>query len=196
MHTVPLIATNVAQTFMRQFLKPRDLCIDATAGNGYDTVFLCRQVRDHGQVLAIDIQASALEATARRLDKEAIVSGFQLVQGDHSQLNSLVPEEWKERTRVICFNLGFLPRGDKKLTTQSATTIPALQSALPLLAPGGLLCVTAYPGHEEGAQETKAVDTLFSNLSGESHTVHRFSTLNTTRPAPVVYAVSRLPTNA
>lgn len=50
-------------------LKPGCKCIDATAGRGHDTAFLCSLVGETGEVAAFDVQQEALDSTAKRLEE-------------------------------------------------------------------------------------------------------------------------------
>lgn len=61
--------------------------IDATAGNGHDTEFLARAVGEAGEVLAIDLQPAALEATLKRLGEDpGLARRVRVIQGDHAHL--------------------------------------------------------------------------------------------------------------
>lgn len=52
--------------------------------------------------------------------------------------------------RLVTFNLGYLPGGDKNLITKVDTTLQALQAASNVLQPGGLISIVAYVGHPGG----------------------------------------------
>ena len=56
-----------AHYLVQKVLKPGDWAIDATAGNGKDTLFLAKTVTKSGQVFAFDIQDQALEMTRNLL---------------------------------------------------------------------------------------------------------------------------------
>ena len=99
---------------------------------------LRRQVGQRGQVMAIDIQAAAIDATRLRLREEGLEDGCSLVLDDHSRLAMIAPKSWRGHTQVISFNLGYLPGGDKECTTRTSSTMDALVAALELLAPGTL----------------------------------------------------------
>lgn len=83
-------------------------------------------------------------------------------QGCHSQF----PEEiLPHSVRLIVYNLGYLPSGgNKKITTQKSTTLKSLEKALVLLQPGGVISITCYPGHAEGAQEMEEVIAFAAKL--------------------------------
>lgn len=72
-----------------------------------------------------------------------------------------VPVHLVGRVRLVMFNLGYLPGGDKSLTTTATETSRAIQSAIELIAPDGLICVLAYRGHPEGRAEVRALETVF-----------------------------------
>lgn len=144
------------RTLLHELLRPGDWVIDATAGNGHDTVFMAQRVEPTGRVWAIDIQPSAIESTRSRLpeDWNHLVT---VIPGDHSQIRQLLPEIPDATVRAIVFNLGYLPGSDHQLVTQTTTTLEALQQSLTLLEEGGKILVVAYRGHPEGAAEATAI---------------------------------------
>lgn len=148
--------TKLAHSIVRRAVRSGDTVIDATAGNGHDTVFLSACTGPSGRVLAIDVQAEAIQSTQARLESEA-VSNVTLHKDDHSKvLKSL--QESSEVVGAIMFNLGYLPGGDKQRTTKSVTTTEAIAAGLSLLRPGGVMTVVAYRGHAGGQEEARAVE--------------------------------------
>lgn len=155
MHRRPL--TQLAQQRLAALLRPGDLAIDATAGNGHDTVFLAQQVGPAGHVHAFDIQQSALDACAARLKQAGVADRVQLHLAGHQQMLAWVPQDWIGRVSAVTFNFGYLPGGDKTLVTLPATTLAALAQARQLLRPGGCLSLMVYRGHPGGQEEADAV---------------------------------------
>jgi glycine oxidase len=148
--------TKLAHSIVRRAVRFGDTVVDATAGNGHDTVFLSACTGPTGRVLAIDIQAEAIQSTQTRLVTEA-VSNVTLHQGDHSKvLNGL--QESSEVVGAIMFNLGYLPGGDKQRTTSASTTTEAIAAGVSLLKSGGVMTVVAYRGHAGGQEEARAVE--------------------------------------
>lgn len=147
------------------------LAVDATAGNGHDTLFLAQTVGTEGLVVAFDIQPEALEATRLRLADEGLEQRVQLVLAGHEHMEKQLSERlfvsgssseqdayWLHgQAAAVMFNLGFLPGSDKHTTTHPETTLPALNAATHLLAPHGLLSVHMYTGHPGGHEEGQAV---------------------------------------
>ncbi|BCX89615.1 hypothetical protein MIN45_P1988 [Methylomarinovum tepidoasis] len=149
--------TDLAQHAIAARLHPGDTAIDATAGNGHDTLFLARRVGENGRVLAFDVQPRALRQARERLRQAGLTARVTWHCLGHEHMDQTVPEDWRPRLRAVMFNLGYLPRGDKRLITTAATTTAALEKALALLAPGGRISLIAYTGHPGGRQECEAV---------------------------------------
>ncbi len=138
-------------------LQPGDIALDATAGNGHDTLALARRVGREGLVFAIDRQLEAIEATRKRLVENGCDERCQLIEGDHAAQLAKLTAQYSGKIRAITFNLGYLPGSDKTITTSSSSTRTALDEAAQLLAEEGGLFVTAYRGHPGGIDEAAAV---------------------------------------
>lgn len=159
--SIPL--TERAQAAVRAVIGLGDAVIDATVGNGYDTQFLAEQVGPSGVVHGFDIQSSALAATATRL-LAAGLNNVQLWNRDHADMLSVVPAELYGGVAAVMFNLGYLPGGDKKITTRETSTRAAIDQAAVLLRPGGVISILVYTGHDQGAAEAQAVASLVDQL--------------------------------
>lgn len=146
-----------AQRIIGERIAQGDFVIDATAGNGHDTVFLAEQVGEHGIVYAIDIQASAIEQVRHRLSERLLLDRVRLSVSDHRHVEQLVAPEHQGRIACAVFNLGYLPFGDKAITTAQASTLAALDGVSSLLRSNGLMTILAYVGHPGGREEAQAV---------------------------------------
>jgi Putative rRNA methylase len=124
------------------------LAIDATVGNGYDTLHLAKVAGGEGRVWGFDVQALALTAARGRLAEAGVDENVTLIQDCHADMAKAVPEEYHGKISAIMFNLGYLPKGDHSIVTKAETTIPALEAALMLLRRGGVATVLMYSGHE------------------------------------------------
>jgi len=155
--------TDIAQQAIRSAVRAGDLAIDATAGNGHDTLFLAETVGPGGTVWACDLQEGAIAATRRLLDEKGIGT-VRLIRGDHGALLDELRKDAAGRVAAIMFNLGYLPGADKSITTTAESTGTALSHALELLRPGGVLTIVAYPGHAAGARESDVVDAFRDRL--------------------------------
>ncbi|MFP6901690.1 MAG: class I SAM-dependent methyltransferase [Opitutales bacterium] len=149
---------------LAKILRPGDLAIDATAGNGHDVAFLAQLVGESGQVSAFDVQSAALAATEKRLEALGALARCSLHHLPHERMAEVLPPEIRGRVKAIVFNLGYLPGGNKSIVTTTENTLVALETSLDCLAPGGLLAVTAYRGHPGGMQEALAVEDRLASL--------------------------------
>ncbi len=183
--------TTQCHDICREVLQPGDIAIDATSGNGHDTLFLAQQVGATGKVYAFDIQTSAIEATTKRLE-QAEVNNVVLINKNHAQMHPSVQEKHHGQIAVVMFNLGYLPGGDKLLVTQSASTISAIEQSLNLLRAGGLLTVLAYTGHAGGQDETHAVSQLLKSLDQTDFSVTQISAQAESISPPQLFVVHKM----
>lgn len=182
-----------AQELAAQRILPGDVCIDATAGNGVDTLFLAKAAGSGGMVHAFDIQETALQNTLERLSRELSMryTGIQLHLASHDRMPELVPAEQHGQVAAIMFNLGYLPGSDHTVITRPDTTLPALQAALALLRSGGVLTIAIYPGHEGGREEAAAVEAWAAGLAQKEYQVLCYRFLNQQNNPPYLLAVEK-----
>ena len=165
--------TAMAQAAVAERLAPGMSVVDATVGNGHDTLFLARQVGATGQVYGFDLQARALAAASVRLAAAGVADRVSLIHAGHETMAEHLPATLQGRVQAIMFNLGYLPGSDRQCITRAASTLPALRQALGWLAPGGLLTVLAYRGHAGGTEEADAVARWLQGLEPSAYQVAR-----------------------
>jgi hypothetical protein len=107
-------------------------------------------------------------------------------------MNQHVPASAKGRVGAIMFNLGYLPGGDKALTTEPETTLAALEHAVHYLRPGGVITVVQYVGHEGGAAEAEAVDAWAADLNQARFQALSYRFVNQRNAPPRLLAVERI----
>ena len=181
-----------AHALIAEVLQPGDCAIDATLGNGHDTLFLARCVGLGGKVFGFDIQQAALDATWQRLDEAGLSAALSLYHAGHELLHMLVPEPYHGRVRAVMFNLGYLPGGDKLHITHIPTTLAALNGAAQLLQEGGRISVLAYTGHAGGREEAESVKAWARALSPVSFSVRIETLPGTSTSAPELILIERL----
>ncbi len=175
---------DLAHKYWSETIRPGDTVVDATCGNGHDTLQLARLVGAEGKVYAYDIQPQAIATTRTLLQNEGMLDRVQLCQMSHEDL-SVIPSP-----RAVIYNLGYLPRSDKSITTQAETTLLSITQALKKLQNGGILSITAYPGHPEGLLEKNALQQRLMTLAPQewSCTFHQW--LNR-QAAPCLFLIQR-----
>ena len=127
--------------------------VDATMGNGHDTKWLCELVGESGRVYAFDVQPEAVERTRERLEMAGVLERARLFCAGHETIAQRIAEP----VDAIVFNLGWLPGAEHGVTTQTPTTLQAVNAALSILKEDGLMTICIYPGHEEGSRELHAL---------------------------------------
>jgi len=157
--------TTLAQAAVAGCVNPGDCVIDATVGNGHDTLFLAQRVAPQGRVIGFDVQQSALQACAQRLQAAGMDAIVQLHHHGHEHLARWVPDEWFGQVAAVMFNLGYLPGSDKSVITRAETTLPALDQGLGLLRRNGLISLMVYRGHPGADQEVAAIERWMAHLS-------------------------------
>jgi len=167
------------------------VAVDATVGNGHDTVALARAVGEEGRVLGFDVQAEALESARSRLAAADVAAEVDLIQAGHEELGQHLPDDLLGHVGAVTFNLGYLPGSGSDLTTAPETTVPALDAATRVLRPGGVVTVVVYTGHEGGEEEAKAVDAWAAGLSQEQFHALSYRFVNQQNDPPRLVAVEK-----
>ncbi|MCW1923065.1 methyltransferase domain-containing protein [Luteolibacter arcticus] len=179
--TVPERPTARAHREVASVLREGDVAIDATAGNGHDTVFLAGLVGPTGKVIAFDVQEQAIASTRERLAAEGLLERVELVHASHAAMHAYAGPA---SVTAAMFNLGYLPGGDHELITRTEETLQGLEAAVGVLKPGGLLTIVCYPGHAGGDDESAAVVAW-----AEKHGAEVFRREDTLKPAPFLVVV-------
>src|SRR5690625_3020278 len=106
--------------FTHQLLKNSvengDIVVDATCGNGNDTLFLSELVGKTGHVYAFDIQKQTIQTNKNASQKHEI-HHVSLIHDSHTKMDQYLPEEQENKLAGSIFNLGYLPRSDKQVIT-------------------------------------------------------------------------------
>jgi SAM-dependent methyltransferase len=181
-------AVPLSHFFLRERLRPGDLALDATCGNGLDTLLLAQLVGPGGKVWAFDVQPRAIAATRTLLEQEGALSQVELVEGSHEGVSDVVAPG----LAAAVFNLGYLPGGEISLVTSPETTVAALDQAAQLLKAGGVMTIALYTGHEGGPEEALAVEAWGSSLDPRNFNVWRNRQLNRPEVAPYLVLVEKV----
>lgn len=166
-----------------------DYVIDATVGNGHDTLFLSKLVGKNGKVLGFDIQKQAIQSTKKRLSKADSINQVQLIQDGHENMASYLTKG--KKVSAIMFNLGYLPKGDKEIVTKAETTVIAIKQALSLLKKGGVLSIMVYYGHPGTNGEKEAVDQLVQDIPQEKFESLSYKFVNQRNNPPYLYMIQK-----
>ena len=177
-----------AQTLLKSAVTEGDIAVDATAGNGHDTLFLAQLVGDDGFVYAFDVQKQAVDATLHRLLDNALEHRALVLKDGHENVAKYV----NKPVAGAIFNLGYLPGSDHEVITRPNTTIQALERLLKLLKVGGIIVLVIYHGHEGGKEERDEVIRFVSELPQKYVHVLRYEFLNQKNDPPFVIALEKV----
>lgn len=154
--------------FIRDHVKEGDICIDATAGNGNDTLALCQLVGENGKVYAFDIQEQAVVNTKKRLVDNGVAERAEVLLESHTNMSKYVETD---SVSCITFNFGYLPGGDHNLATKKDSSIEAIHEGLRLLKKGGMMSLCIYSGGDSGFEERDAILEELKTLDGKKYLV-------------------------
>ncbi|MGI6706843.1 MAG: class I SAM-dependent methyltransferase [Clostridia bacterium] len=180
-------ALKLSHHFIRQVVREGDTVLDATVGNGNDTLFLARLVGPKGRVIGFDIQSIAIERTKEKLKQEGMLERTILIHDDHANILQHV----QEPVRAAMFNLGYLPRSDHSITTTHSTTLKAVEACCSLLVPCGTITICIYYGHKEGEDERIRLLEYVKKLDYTGFTVLYSEFINQINQPPLLVVIQK-----
>ena len=134
------------------------------------------------KLFCMDLQTQAIENTRQKVPDAFFFH----------QCHSNFPQEaLSPKLKLIVYNLGYLPGGDKSLTTRVSSTKQSVKRALEVLPNGGALSITFYPGHAEGKDELDTILPYLAALPSTAFTVTKHSWINR-KNAPLLVFVFKI----
>lgn len=155
------------------------IAADMTVGRGNDSKFLLENpqlIRLYG----FDIQKEA-ENEAKNLIGPDPRFIFNLAS--HADVEKYI----KEGLDLAVYNLGYLPRGNKEITTTYESTIQSLEKTLQLLNKEGIIILTIYPGHPAGKIESEQIEKYLANIDQKKYEITKIT--QPTRPHNPPYII-------
>lgn len=164
-----------------------NICIDFTMGNGYDSLFLSILV-PKGFVYSFDIQKQAIENTKKLFLEKGMYNNIEFIEDGHENFDKYV-----KNFNIGIYNLGYLPKGNKNITTKKETTIESIKKSIYLLEKKGIICITIYRGHGEGFLEGIEIEKFIKNISKEKYEIYRYENIkNDITPYVIIIKRNRL----
>ncbi len=187
MSNILVKTTELAMTVTRPYVGLGDVVVDATCGNGNDTLTLAKAVGSGGTVWAFDIQKRAIDATSGYLACQGY-DNVKLVHGSFATMGEYVAPG---SASCVIFNLGYLPGGDKAITTDASETLRGLEAALTAIRTDGIVTVVMYDGHEQGREEKEQILEWAGALDPRQYHVVYGNMLNQQKNPPEVLWITR-----
>jgi tRNA A58 N-methylase Trm61 len=180
-----------AKQLLQTAVQEGDIVVDATIGNGHDTVFLAKLVGEKGHVFGFDIQEEAVKNTVTRLHSEYVEKHVTIHQKGHQHIKETIPTHLHGKVSGAIFNLGYLPGGDQTIVTVPKTTIPAIEQLLDIMKPEGIIIIVIYHGHQEGQVERDHLMDFVKTLDPRIAHVLHYQFLNTQNNPPFIVAIEK-----
>ncbi|WP_418792388.1 class I SAM-dependent methyltransferase [Phosphitispora sp. TUW77] len=177
---------NIAHNYLKTIVKPGGVAVDATVGNGNDTLFLAGLVGIHGRVYGFDIQHEAIIKTSEALAEKGLLDITMLFELGHENMGRVITEP----VDAVVFNLGYLPGGDHSIVTSPQTTLKAVAEGLSLLKAGGIMCIIIYTGHPGGLEEQECLESYLEGLNKKNYCVCKIDFLNRNK-APFLIVIEK-----
>ena len=178
--------TDINKLYLEKIINKGDIVVDATMGNGYDTVFLSKLVGESGKVYSFDIQELALKSTSEKLEKESIKNVELILDGHENILNYV-----KEKISCVIFNLGYLPKGNHNIITKPNTTIKAINNSLNILKENGIVSICIYSGHVGGNEEKEEVYNFVRKINQNDFNVLHTKFINQINNPPELILIEK-----
>ncbi|MFL0246636.1 tRNA (mnm(5)s(2)U34)-methyltransferase [Candidatus Clostridium stratigraminis] len=171
--------SNLAHNIIKNYCSEFEIAIDATLGNGYDTDFLSRIFN---QVFCFEIQKEAAESYGPRKKENVII-----INDSHENILTHI----NAKVDCVIYNLGYLPGGNKNITTKAESTVESLKKALKILKPGGIISIAIYAGHAEGEKERDKIMQFSNELPKDEFGVMLHTFINRNNKAPMLLIIER-----
>ena len=157
------------------------IAVDGTCGRGNDTLFLVQNAKE---VYAFDIQDEAIKST-KELLKE--YQNVHVIHDSHRNIDNYV-----KSIDIMMFNLGYLPKADKRITTHIEDVLVALKKSMELLSPKGIITICVYPGHEEGMKESIELGKYLKTINQKEFDIVKYEFINQINYPPYLYIIQKL----
>jgi SAM-dependent methyltransferase len=180
-----------ARLLLEKAVSPGDVAVDATLGNGHDSVYLAQLVGENGHVYGFDIQYTAIQNSQQRLMEHGLNNRVTLISHGHEKVKDNIPTSLHGSITAAIFNLGYLPGGDKSIVTKADTTISAIDQLLEIMAPGGIIVLVIYHGHPEGAVERDNLLAFVETIDQKSAHVLQYRFINQANNPPFIVAIEK-----
>lgn len=175
-----------AKSLARNIIQPGDVVVDATCGNGQDTIFLAETAGPSGHVLSFDIQVQAVE-NAKKLCSAH--ENIEFILDSHANIDKYLGSGITIKTAM--FNLGYLPKGDKSITTEYKSTISSIEKIFTRLDVGGRIIIVVYHGHPEGKMEKEALTEFLSRWPQKEAQILEYRFINQRNDAPYILCIEK-----
>ncbi|MEN8907092.1 MAG: class I SAM-dependent methyltransferase [Clostridiales bacterium] len=173
--------------YIEKIIKPNSILVDATAGNGNDTLFLAHKIGEKGKIYSFDIQKVAIDFTMDKLMRDNLSEKVDLVLDSHENIDKYI----KCKIDGAMFNLGYLPSGDHNISTEYRSTIKAIDKLLLLLNKNGIITIVIYHGGDSGFEEKRNLLEYLEKLNNKEFNVMKTEFINQSNHPPILICIEK-----
>ncbi|MDY4948374.1 MAG: class I SAM-dependent methyltransferase [Clostridium cadaveris] len=173
--------SNLSHNIIKNYGIKFNVALDGTLGNGNDTKFLENLFK---KTYSFDIQKECID----KYEKENPCNKVILINDSHEKVKEYIASE---KIDAAMFNLGFLPGGNKSITTEGSSSLKAIKDSLELLIEGGIMTIACYIGHEKGKEEYEIIKDYLCSIDKFKFGVMEHSFLNRSQVAPRLIVVEK-----
>lgn len=170
--------------FMKNYIDKIKVAVDMTVGNGFDSKNIL-EILQPEKLYCFDIQQEALDNSKILLEK---YSNYELILENHKNFDKYV----KENIDFAIYNLGYLPKGDKYITTNAEDVEESLKKLLDKLNSKGIIFITFYIGHSAGQIESLEISKFIQKLNQKEYTILKFTFENQKNNPPYVVMIQKI----
>lgn len=170
--------------FMKNYIDKIKVAVDMTVGNGFDSKNIL-EILQPEKLYCFDIQQEALDNSKILLEKYL---NCELILENHKNFDKFV----KENIDFAIYNLGYLPKGDKNITTNAENVEESLKKLLGKLNSKGIIFITFYIGHSAGQIESLEVSKFIQKLNQKEYTILKFTFENQKNNPPYVVMIQKI----
>ena len=178
---------DISHELIKECICEGSIVVDATIGNGNDTLYLANLVGETGKVYGFDIQKQAIDTTYNKLLENHMNKRVTIIHDSHCQIDKYI----SEKIDCAIYNLGYLPSGDKSIITKGETTVKSLHSVINKLNIKGKIVIVSYYGHEGGKDEKNILEEYLKKIDYKEVTVCRMDYINKPNCPPVFYCIEK-----
>ena len=148
---------------------------------------MAKLVGTTGKVYGFDIQKIAIEKTKELLNENNFAENVVLINDSHEKVDKYI----LEALDAAIYNLGYLPKGDKSITTKAKSTVISILKTLELLKSNGILIIVSYIGHPGGMDEKNALEGILKDLDQKKFNVLKNEFINQKNSPPLLYIIEK-----
>lgn len=173
---------DVVDEILTTFNLKSKVVLDATCGRGNDSLKLLNKIGEEGFLYACDIQDEAVESSNKILI-EAGYNNYKIYKISHEYIFDYISEE----IEFIIYNLGYLPKSDKSITTKADSTIKSIEKGLTKISKTGMIVIVSYLGHKESFEERDKLSDYLKNLNQKKYKVEKIEFFNQLNNPPIIF---------